>query len=66
MTFWSIPKHEEHAEYLRIVLKILWQKKLYVKLRKCEFRLESVVFLGHIVSREEILVDPSKIQVVKD
>ena len=57
---------EEHSEYLRIVLQTLRQEKLYAKLSKCEFWLKSVAFLGHIVSGEDISVDPSKVQTVKD
>ena len=39
----------EHADHLRIVLKILKEKKLYAKLSKCEFWLEEVKFLGHVI-----------------
>jgi hypothetical protein len=35
---------------------------LYDKLTKCEFWLKQVAFLGHIISKEGIYVDPSKIQ----
>ncbi|GJZ64423.1 zinc finger, CCHC-type, retrotransposon gag domain protein [Tanacetum coccineum] len=41
---------EEHEQHLRIVLEILRQKKLYAKFSKCEFWLQQVAFLGHIVS----------------
>ena len=37
---------EEHAEHLRIVLEVLKEKKLYVKLSKCEFWLSEVRFWG--------------------
>jgi len=57
---------EEHAERLRIVLRTLRQVKLYAKQSKCEFYLNSVAFLGHIVSVEGISVDSSKVQAVKD
>ena len=43
---------EEHAEHLRIVLQILREHQLYAKLSKCQFWLDSVAFLGHIVSVE--------------
>ena len=36
---------EEHKRHLRIVLQILWEEKLFAKLSKCEFWLDSVVFL---------------------
>jgi hypothetical protein len=55
-------KSEE--EHLRLVLQKLRDHRLYAKLSKCEFWLEKVIFLGHIISKEGISVDPSKIQVV--
>ena len=57
---------EEHAEHLRTMLQTLQQEKLHAKLSKCEFWLRNIAFLGHINSKEEISVDPSKIQAVKD
>lgn len=53
---------EEHAEYLRIVLQRLSDHQLYAKFSKCEFWLKEVTFLGHVVSAEDIAVDPSKVQ----
>ncbi|GKF91392.1 hypothetical protein Tco_0275093, partial [Tanacetum coccineum] len=47
---------EEHEQHLRIVLEILRQKKLYVKFSKCEFWLQQVAFLGHIVSADGIIM----------
>ena len=53
---------EEHEQNLRMVLKTLREKQLYAKLSKCEFWLDHVVFLGHVVSRQGIEVDPKKIE----
>ncbi|XP_063949873.1 uncharacterized protein LOC135152720, partial [Daucus carota subsp. sativus] len=55
---------EEHAEHLRTALEILRKEKLYAKFSKCEFWLQEVQFLGHIVSREGIKVDPAKIEAI--
>jgi len=55
---------EEHAEHLRIVLQVLKENKQYAKLSKCEFWLEEVSFLGHIISCSVIVVDPSKVEAV--
>ncbi|XP_057734358.1 uncharacterized mitochondrial protein AtMg00860-like [Arachis stenosperma] len=55
---------EEHAEHLRTVLQILKEKKLYAKLSKCEFWKKEVKFLGHVVSKQGIEVDPSKVEAV--
>ncbi|XP_019431615.1 PREDICTED: uncharacterized protein LOC109338765 [Lupinus angustifolius] len=52
---------EEHVKRLRIVLQILKDNQLYAKLSKCEFWLESVNFLGHVISSEGIVVDPAKV-----
>jgi len=40
---------EEHANHLRVVLTILKEHQLYVKLSKCEFWLDEVQFLGHVI-----------------
>jgi hypothetical protein len=52
---------EEHGEHLRLVLQKLRDHKLYANLRKCEFWLKQVAFLGHIILKGGISVDPSKI-----
>ena len=49
---------DEHALHLRIVLQTLRDKKLYAKFSKCEFWLNEVIFLGHVVSSDGIFVDP--------
>ena len=53
---------EEHAEHLRIMLQRLREHKLYAKFSQCDFWLAEVQFLGHIISKDGISVDPSKIQ----
>ena len=57
---------EDHDTHLWVVLETLRNEQLYAKLSKCEFWLEEVSFLGHIVSEEEIRVDPKKIEVIID
>ena len=42
----------------------LRENQLYAKLSKCEFCLEKVAFLGHVISKEGVSVDPAKIQAV--
>jgi hypothetical protein len=53
---------EENEEHLHLVLQKLRDHRLYVKLSKCEFQLKQVTFLGHVISKGGISVDPSKIQ----
>ncbi|WVZ58773.1 hypothetical protein U9M48_009004 [Paspalum notatum var. saurae] len=51
---------EEHEEHLRLVLQKLREHKLYAKFSKCDFWIEEVKFLGHVISNGEIAVDQSK------
>ena len=53
-----------HEQHLKIVLQTLREKKMYAKLRKCDFWLKEVSFLGHIVYAKGIRVDPAKFEVV--
>src|ERR1044072_9337457 len=55
---------EEHEVHLRQVLQVLREKKLYANPSKCEFWLEEVKFLGHVISKEGIAVDPAKVETV--
>jgi len=56
--------HEEHVEHLRLVLGVLREKQLYAKLSKCEFWMNEIQFLGHVISACGIAVDPTKIDAV--
>jgi hypothetical protein len=53
---------KEQATHLRVVLTRLREHKLYAKFSKCEFWLDQVPFLGHILSAEGVVVDPSKVK----
>ena len=53
---------EEHAQHLRIVLARLREHKLYAKFSKCEFWLDRVQFLGHVLTPDGISIDTSKVQ----
>ncbi|KAL4037574.1 hypothetical protein IC575_001171 [Cucumis melo] len=56
----------EHEKHLRIVLQTLRDNKLYAKFSKCEFWLKQMSFLGHVVSKAGVSVDPAKIEAVTD
>ena len=55
---------DEHVLHLRIVLQTLKNRQLYAKFFKCEFWLNEIVFLGHVISRVGICMDPKKIEVI--
>jgi len=58
------PDVKQHEEHLRTVLEILRRERLFAKFSKCDFWLEQVAFLGHVVSKDGIKVDPGKVEVV--
>ncbi|XXG47565.1 hypothetical protein AAC387_Pa02g2192 [Persea americana] len=55
---------EDHEEHLRMSLQLLRDNQLYAKLSKCEFWLEQIAFLGDIISKKGLSIDPSKIEAV--
>ncbi|GJX69334.1 putative reverse transcriptase domain-containing protein [Tanacetum coccineum] len=57
---------EEHEVHLKTILDLLQKEKLYAKFSKCEFWLQEVQFLGHVVNHDGIHVDPSKVESVKN
>jgi hypothetical protein len=56
--------NDEHEKHLRLIMEKLREHKLYAKFSNCEIWLSEVAFLGHIVSKEGIVVDPSKVTAV--
>ncbi|GKD75322.1 reverse transcriptase domain-containing protein [Tanacetum coccineum] len=57
---------EEHADHLRIILKLLKNEKLYAKFSKCDFWINIMQFLGHVIDSQGIHVDPAEIEAVKN
>ncbi|RVW14225.1 Retrovirus-related Pol polyprotein from transposon 412 [Vitis vinifera] len=47
-------------------LRTLKDKQLYAKLKKCEFWLDKVSFLGHMVTKDGISIDPGNVDVVSN
>lgn len=56
---------EAHVQHLRTILKVLRQHKLYAKLSKCTFAQAEIEYLGHIISKEGVATDPTKIPVIQ-
>ena len=57
---------EDHVVHLRSVLETLRQHHFYAKLSRCEFWMEQVAFLGHVLTGDGLSVDPEKIVKVKE
>ena len=56
----------EHRRHVRAVLTLLRENGLFAKQTKCEFGLQSMPFLGHIVGASGIQMDPDKIRAIQD
>nr|GEZ28757.1 putative reverse transcriptase domain-containing protein [Tanacetum cinerariifolium] len=62
---WGAPNKEEHEEHLRIILELLQKEKMYAKFSKCEFWLDSMKVLGHVINCQGVHVDPAKVEAIK-
>eukprot|EP00253_Pinus_taeda_P021805 PITA_21805 len=56
----------EHKEHLRMVLQTLREHQLYAKFSKCDFFKEEIQYLGHVITKEGIAVDPEKIKSIME
>ncbi|GJX13218.1 putative reverse transcriptase domain-containing protein [Tanacetum coccineum] len=56
---------EEHGKHLKIILELLKKERLYAKFLKYDFWLNLVQFLGHVIDRSGVHVDPAKIEAIK-
>jgi hypothetical protein len=57
---------EEHEQHLRMVLQVLREHQLYAKLSKCSFYQKKIHYLGHIISKDGIVMDPEKIEAIRE
>nr|GFA50132.1 retrotransposon protein, putative, Ty3-gypsy subclass [Tanacetum cinerariifolium] len=57
---------EDHEKHLKIILELLKNEKLYAKFSKCDFWLESVQFLGHVIDSNGVHVDPAKVEAIRN
>jgi hypothetical protein len=57
---------EEHEQHLRIMLQVLREHQLYAKLSKCLFYQEHIHYLGNIISKDGIAVDPENIEAIRE
>ncbi|GJR50815.1 putative reverse transcriptase domain-containing protein [Tanacetum coccineum] len=57
---------EEHGKHLKIILELLKKERLYAKFSKCDFWLDLVQFLSHVIDCNGVHVDPAKIKAIKN
>jgi hypothetical protein len=53
---------EDHLQHLHSVLEVLVQHNLFAKRSKCTFGVSEIEYLGHLISRKGVRVDPSKLE----
>ena len=56
---------ESHLQHLKEVLDVLKREKLHTNMKKYKFFIDSLLFLGYIVSAEGIKVDNSKVKAIR-
>ena len=59
-------KSKEEHKHLKIVLQELWEHQRFAKFSKCELFKDKIQYLGHVVTKEGIYVDPEKIKAIED
>jgi hypothetical protein len=59
------PILSSHVEHLELVLQVLRINTLYAKQSKCAFGAEKVEYLGHVITREGVSTDHSKIEAMQ-
>ena len=57
---------QQHWEHVRLMLKALLRYRLYVKLKKCEFNKEKIIFFDFVVERNDIQMKRSRINAIVD
>lgn len=56
----------DHLLYLKEFLAILQRHQLYVNWGKCYFGQAKLEYLGHLISYEGIMADPTKIRAMEE
>lgn len=56
----------ERLHQVRTVFDLMRQHGLFLKKSKCSFSEQQVAYLGHIVTKADVAVDPTKIQAITE
>jgi hypothetical protein len=57
---------DEHLKHLATVMRKLQQEKLLVNMKKCSFMKTELIYLGFVISANELRMDPDKVEVIKN
>ena len=55
----------DDIHHLRSVLQVLRQHQLFAKMSKCTFGQTEIEYLGHVISKNGVAIDPAKIQIIQ-
>jgi hypothetical protein len=58
------PTWQLHLEHLKLVFTAMRQHQFYLKRKKCVFRREELIYLGHIISAQGVSTYPTKTAVM--
>jgi hypothetical protein len=56
----------EHLKHLVVVMRRLQQEKLMINMKKLSFMRTELIYLGFVISTNELKMDPEKINAIKD
>jgi hypothetical protein len=56
----------EHLRHLKLVLRRLQQEKLLINMKKCSFMKTKLIYLGFVISSNELKMDPEKVREIKE
>jgi hypothetical protein len=56
----------EHLRHLAIVMRRIQQEKLLINMNKCSFMQTELIYLGFVISANELKMDPEKVEVIRN
>jgi hypothetical protein len=57
---------EEHLRHLTLVMRRLQQEKLLINLKKSSFLKTELIYLGFVISSNELKMDPEKVKAIRE
>ncbi|KYQ88897.1 polyprotein [Tieghemostelium lacteum] len=56
---------EEHKKHLHLFLQKVTERNMYLNTKKCQWMVDEIIFLGHLISAEGIRIDPSRFKALQ-